>query len=148
MQSQSKKCGIYKYGNIVQYSWNVILFLLILFTIVIQTIYEVLKLAYQLNCFLFSENLKWQLYKLNILYIFLYLFILTKKQGDACQFFWFFSRTTGNLSEAPLACYYFESVQHGAIFLLFEDSLHLTEAQKNLFCLNLSSLFLISEWSM
>ena len=37
-QSHSKKCGIYRCGNVVQYSGSVVLFPLLLFTIVIQTI--------------------------------------------------------------------------------------------------------------
>ena len=85
VQSQSKKCGIYRYGNVVQYSWNAVLFSLLSFTIDIQKIQKVFKLAYQLSCFLF------------------------------------------------FVCYYFEYVEHGSIFLLFEHSLHLTETRMNFY---------------
>ena len=55
VKSQSKKYGICRYGNVIQYSWNVILFSLLSFTIVIQTIQKIIKLAYQLSFFLFLK---------------------------------------------------------------------------------------------
>ena len=152
VQSQSKKCGIYRYGNMVQYYWNVILFSLLLYTIVIQTMQKVLKLAYQLSCFFFFGKLKmtfmWIQYSMLCIWLLWQKKNFDKKQGGRLLSFWFFSRPTGNLLGASLVCCYFESVEHGAILLLFEHSLLLTEAQNNLFCSNLSFLFFSSEWSL
>ena len=58
-----------------------------------------------------------------------YLFTLAKNKGKACHFLIFF-RPIRNLLGAPPPpiCYYFESVEHGTIFILVKHSLGLTEA--------------------
>ena len=100
---------------------------------------KILKLAYQLSCFIFFRKTWKDSHESSIFCIFVY---FGKKQGGCLLTFVFIFRPTGNLLVAPLICYYFESVEY---FSFFEHSSHLTEAEKNLYCFNLFSLFLSFE---
>ena len=81
-QSHSKKCGIYRCGNVVQYSGSVVL----ISTTFIHNCYlnniKVLRLAYQFSCFLFVRKLNSHVN--SIFCIFVY---FDKKQGTRLLIF-------------------------------------------------------------